>query len=170
VTYCNARLSQALIVSGCRMQRAGMIDAGMRSLEWLISLQSSAAGDFAAVGSNGFYQRGAPPAVFDQQPVEACATTSACLEAYRASGETRWVEHAQRSFQWFLGQNHLREWLYDASTGGCRDGLHPDRVNRNQGAEATLSFLYALSEMRATDRIESPSAVPAHVPVLQATS
>src|SRR4029434_8205419 len=93
------------------------------------------------------------PAALDQQPVEAPATTSACLEAYRVSNETRWVEHARRAFNWFLGQNHLREWLYDASTGGCRDGLHPDRANRNQGAEATLSFLLALCDVRATDRV-----------------
>ena len=59
---------------------------------------------------------------------------------------TRWVEHGARAFNWFLGQNHLQQWLYDASTGGCRDGLHPDRANQNQGAEATLSFLLALCD------------------------
>jgi hypothetical protein len=145
-----------------------MIDAGLRSLEWLVSVQSSPDGHFAAIGSNGFYHRGAPPAAFDQQPVESGATTAACLEAYRVSDDTRWVEHAQRAFNWFLGQNHLQQWLYDASTGGCRDGLHPDRPNRNQGAEATLSFLLALYEMRATDRVVETHAAP--LPALQLTS
>jgi hypothetical protein len=42
----------------------------------------------------------------------------------------------------------LRVPLYDAITGGCRDGLHPERVNENQGAESTLSFLMALLEMQ----------------------
>ena len=159
VTYCNARLSQALIVSGSRMNRKDMSDAGSRSLEWLISLQSSPDGHFAAIGSNGFYQRGASPAAFDQQPVEACATASACLEAYRASDDSRWADRGRQAFSWFLGQNHLQQWLYDASTGGCRDGLHPDRVNRNQGAEATLSFLLALFEMRAIDPIDVQAAL-----------
>ena len=59
------------------------------------------------------------------------------------------MEHSARAFDWFLGQNVLQQWLYDPSTGGCRDGLHADRVNRNQGAEATLSFPLALCEMRA---------------------
>ncbi len=158
VTYCNARLSQALIVSGSRMNRKHMRDAGLRSLEWLVSLQSSPDGHFAAIGSNGFYQRGASPAAFDQQPVEACATASACLEAYRSTGDTRWADHGRQAFNWFLGQNHLQQWLYDASTGGCRDGLHPDRVNRNQGAEATLSFLLALCELRATDGVDVHAA------------
>jgi len=167
VTYCNARLSQALIVSGSRMHRTDMTEAGLRSLGWLVSLQSSPDGHFAAIGSNGFYERGASPATFDQQPVEACATASACLEAYRVSEDPRWAEHGRRAFNWFLGQNHLEQWLYDTSTGGCRDGLHPDRTNQNQGAEASLSFLLALCEMRAIDRIEVHAA-PA--PALHATS
>jgi glycosyltransferase involved in cell wall biosynthesis len=152
LTYCNARLPQALIVSGSRMRRNDMTEAGMRSLEWLVALQSAPDGHFAAIGSNGFYERGAARAAFDQQPVEACATSSACLEAARVSDDARWAEHGRRAFNWFLGQNHLQQWLYDTSTGGCRDGLHPDRTNQNQGAEATLSFLLALCELRATDQ------------------
>ena len=166
VTYCNARLSQALIVSGSRMHRTDMTQAGIASLEWLLSLQSSPDGHFAAIGSNGFYERGATPAAFDQQPVEACATASACLEAYRVTGDAVWAVHGRWAFDWFLGQNQLHQWLYDTSTGGCRDGLHPDRANQNQGAEATLSFLLALHEMRASDRVD----VLHTVPVLQATS
>jgi glycosyltransferase involved in cell wall biosynthesis len=159
VTYCNARLPQALIVSGRAMQRPDMVEAGLRSLEWLMEVQASPEGYFTAIGSNGFYGRGASPAAFDQQPVEASATASACLEAYRATRDPRWVDHGRRAFYWFTGQNDLHQWLYDTSTGGCRDGLHRDRVNQNQGAESTLSFLLALCEMRAYDQIEGPAAV-----------
>ena len=74
---------------------------------------------------------------------------SACVESYRRTGEKRWMERAQRAFSWFLGQNQLQQALYNAATGGCRDGLHKDRVNENQGAESTLSFLLALCEMRS---------------------
>jgi len=164
LTYCNARLPQALLVSGWRMQRSDMVDAGVRSLGWLMSLQTSADGDFSAIGSDGFFQRAGTVAAFDQQPVEAGATVSACLDAYRATGGASWLEHGRRAFDWFLGQNGLHQWLYDASTGGCRDGLHPDRVNKNQGAEATLAFLLALREMRATDRVgHTPAAAPAAI-------
>jgi glycosyltransferase involved in cell wall biosynthesis len=149
VTYCNARLSQALIVSGTRMHRTDIVDAGVRSLDWLVSRQVSPEGDFAPIGSNGFLARGGVQAPFDQQPVEACTVTSACLTAYCVNRDAKWMERAGRAFDWFLGQNALQQWLYDPSTGGCRDGLHADRVNRNQGAEATLSFLLALCEMRA---------------------
>jgi hypothetical protein len=139
-----------------------MVEAGVRALRWLVSVQTSPDGDFSAIGSDGFYTRGGTAAAFDQQPVEAGATASACLEAYRVTGDRSWTEHARGAFEWFLGRNHLRQWLYDTSTGGCRDGLHPDRVNRNEGAEATLAFLLSLCEMRETERISSlpPATIP----------
>jgi len=154
LTYCNARLSQALVVAGDRMGHEEMTTAGLRSIEWLASEQVSDDGYFAPIGSNGFYERGGPKASFDQQPVEASAMVSACVEARRVTGDERWMERARHAFNWFFGQNHLQQWLYDATTGGCRDGLHADRMNENQGAESTLSFLLALCEMRSADRSE----------------
>jgi glycosyltransferase involved in cell wall biosynthesis len=159
VTYCNARLSQALIVWGDRLHRSDMIEAGMRSLDWLLSLQSSPDRQFAAIGSSGFYQRGSSPAPFDQQPVEACAMVSACVDAYRVHHDRRWLLHARWAFNWFLGENHLQQWLFDPSTGGCRDGLHVDRANQNQGAEATLSFLLALHELRPVTELDVNAAM-----------
>jgi hypothetical protein len=73
---------------------------------------------------------------------------SACRETYRVTGNPYWRQEARRAFEWFLGSNDLGLALYDPSTGGCRDGLHPDRANQNQGAESTLAFLLALQEMR----------------------
>jgi hypothetical protein len=124
----------------------------LRSLDWLAGLERSPDGWFSPIGSSGFYVRGGRKASFDQQPVEASTMIAACLEASRATGNEQWTLHAWRAFNWFLGQNTLRQSLYDAGTGGCRDGLHEDRVNENQGAESTLSYLLALLEMRAVDR------------------
>jgi glycosyltransferase involved in cell wall biosynthesis len=160
LTYCNARLSQALVVSGARMDDDEMTKVGLQSLEWLASVQCSDEGYFAPVGSNGFYRRGEAMATFDQQPVEACAMVSACIDARRVTGDERWLEHARRAFSWFLGQNQLQQSLYDPTTGGCRDGLHVDRPNENQGAESTLSFLIALCEMRSADRGDLGRSIP----------
>jgi hypothetical protein len=126
----------------------------LRSLEWLFRIQSTD-GTFAPIGSNGFYRRGEPPARFDQQPIEASAMTSACLEAYLITSDRRWMDRARVAFNWFLGDNELRVPIYDPASGGCRDGLHADRVNENQGAESTLSFLLALTEMRAASRADA---------------
>ncbi len=160
VTYSNARLSQALIVSGSQMQHEEMTATGLKSLDWLLKIQTSADGYFAPVGSNGFYERGATMATFDQQPVEACAMISACQEAERVTGEAHYAEGARRAFTWFLGQNQLQIPLYDPRTGGCRDGLHADRANQNQGAESTLSFLLGLLEMRLADRANLARNIP----------
>jgi hypothetical protein len=154
LSYSNARLSQALILAGWRSGNRRMIDAGIESLEWIVAAQHRADREiFVPIGTNGFYAEGHEKARFDQQPVEACATISACLETYKLTRDNRWLEEAQRVFRWFLGSNDLRVPLYDASTGGCRDGLHPDRVNENQGAESTLSFLMALLEMQGEKAI-----------------
>jgi hypothetical protein len=127
-----------------------MIEVGMDSLKWLVAEQHRDDPEiFVPIGSNGFFVEGSEKARFDQQPVEACATISACLEVFRLTEERFWLEEAQRVFSWFLGRNDLQVPIYDATTGGCRDGLHPDRINENQGAESTLSFLMALLEMQA---------------------
>jgi hypothetical protein len=147
VTYNNATLPHALLLSSRWMERADMAQVALEALSWLAENQTCQKGYFLPIGSNGFYHRGREKARFDQQPIEASAMVSACLEAYRLTGERSWYREAQRAFEWFLGHNDLGLPMYDPETGGCYDGLHPDRVNQNQGAESTLAFLSALTEM-----------------------
>jgi glycosyltransferase involved in cell wall biosynthesis len=147
LSYDNARLSQALIACGREAGNPAALDIGLRSLRWLVEQQKAPQGHFRPIGSKGFYRKGQERANFDQQPVEAHATVSACLEACRATGDQDWLREARNAFDWFLGRNDLGLEVYDANTGGCSDGLHEDRVNQNQGAEATLSFLLSLAEL-----------------------
>ena len=148
LTYDNAKLAHALILSGRATGQQAVFERGLQALRWLTELQTSEKGHFRSIGTNGFYRRGGMRANFDQQPIEAHAMASACLEAYRATSDLWWYEQAQRAFDWFIGWNDLGLELYSPKTGGCRDGLHVDRVNRNQGAESTLAFLLSLAEMR----------------------
>ena len=148
LSYDNATLAGALIVSGQATGQQAVLDRGLKALLWLTELQSSEAGHFRPIGSNGFYRRGGRRANFDQQPIEAHATVAACLAAYRATADVKWYEEAQRAFDWFVAWNDLGLELYSPETGGCRDGLHTDRANGNQGAESTLAFLLSLAEMR----------------------
>jgi glycosyltransferase involved in cell wall biosynthesis len=153
LSYDNAKLAHALILSGQATGQQAVLDRGLEALRWLTGLQTSEKGHFRPIGSNGFYRRGGTRANFDQQPVEAQATVSACLEAYRATADPWWYEQAQRAFDWFIGWNDLALELYSPETGGCRDGLHVDRVNGNQGGESTLVFLLSLAEMRLAQDI-----------------
>jgi len=148
LSYDNAKLAHALILSGHATGDRAVFERGLDALRWLAEVQTSENGHFQPIGSNGFYPRGGPRAHFDQQPIEAQAMVSACLEAYRATADTWWYEQAHRAFDWFLGWNDLGLELYAPSTGGCRDALHVDRVNGNQGAESTLAFLLSLAEMQ----------------------
>ena len=159
-TYDNARLCQALILSGQWTPDAEALEIGLKSLRWLVSIQKTQAGHFRPIGSDGFYQRGGARADFDQQPVEAQAMVSACLEAFRATQDAAWSREAQRAFEWFLGRNDLGLPVYDSSTGGCGDGLHADRINENQGAESSLAFHLSLAEMKYAEHLV---ADPLHV-------
>jgi hypothetical protein len=148
LSYVNAKLPHALIGSGRRggAHRQRALELGLQTLRWLVAEQTRD-GHFVPIGSNGFYRRGGPRARFDQQPIEAQATVSACLGAFEATGDRFWHDEARRAFEWFLGRNDLDQPLYNPSSGGCYDGLHFDRINLNQGAESTLAFLLALEEM-----------------------
>jgi glycosyltransferase involved in cell wall biosynthesis len=163
LTYCNAVLPHALMLSGEGLSDSRMLRTGLETLDWLTRLHrpGSETGHFVPIGSNGFYPRAGERSRFDQQPVEVQGVVSACLEAHRLTGDPRWRREARHAFDWFLGRNDLNLPVYDPTTGGCRDGLHPDRVNENQGAESTLAFLHSLIELRHSDAgLHSTSAVP----------
>ena len=153
LAYDNARLSQALILTGMATQTAAYVNAGLRSLRWLMSRQTAAEGHFRPVGTAGFGEVRQHPRAFDQQPVEATATISACLTAWRANGDAEWETIATNVFAWFLGRNDLSVALVDLHSGSCRDGLHPDRANENRGGESVVSYLLSLAEIRQLARV-----------------
>ncbi|MGC1459561.1 MAG: glycosyltransferase family 4 protein [Steroidobacteraceae bacterium] len=153
LAYDNARLSQALIATGVSTGRQSYIAAGLRSLRWLMTLQTAPSGVFRPIGSHSFGDLRQPPRAFDQQPLEATATIAACLAAWRADRDPVWRVHAVRAFAWFLGKNDLFISLIDPETGSCCDGLHPDRANENQGGESVVSYLLGLAQIRHMDRV-----------------
>jgi glycosyltransferase involved in cell wall biosynthesis len=155
LTYDNAALPHALLLSGGELGRADMCDLGLDALGWLAARQQAEEGHFAPVGCHGFARRDGAAARFDQQPLEAGGMVLAALDARRLTGHDFWLAEARRAFDWFLGRNDLRLSLYDPATGGCRDGLLADRVNQNQGAESTLAFLLARVELQRATRQEA---------------
>ncbi len=160
LAYDNARLSQALIMTGMATQTPDYVDAGLRSLRWLMTQQTAAAGHFRPVGTAGFGELRQHPRTFDQQPVEATATIAACLTAWRADGDAEWKTIATRAFGWFLGSNDLSVALVDPHTGSCRDGLHPDRANENRGGESVVCYLLGLAEIRQLARVNAGQTKP----------
>ncbi len=135
-------------MTGAATGTPAYLDAGLRSLRWLMNIQTAPKGCFRPVGTESFGVAGIPANPFDQQPVEAAATISACLAAWRAHTSDEWTAGAMRAFRWFIGDNDLGVALVDQATGACADGLHPDRPSENKGAESVLSYLIGLSEIR----------------------
>lgn len=179
LAYDNARLPQALIATGLATRQGSMVRTGLSALTWLIAMQTASSGVFRPVGSHSFGALQVPPEPFDQQPLEAAATISACVAAWNATGNLKWKIEAERAFAWFMGDNDLAIPLVDIKTGRCRDGLHPDRANENCGAESVLSYLLGLAEIRqlirrrSTDPDDLPIVrllLPRRSPVVSAVS
>src|SRR6202521_2907662 len=153
LAYDNARLSQALIQTGLTTRTTSYVEVGLRSLRWLMSHQTASSGGFRPIGTKSFGRLRQRPEAFDQQPIEASATISACLAAGRAEEDPEWPAAAMRAFGWFVGDKDRQTTLIESDTGSCLDGLHPDRPNENKGAESALAYLVGLVEVRRHKRM-----------------
>ncbi|MDH4414943.1 MAG: glycosyltransferase family 4 protein [Rhizobium sp.] len=156
LSYENARLSQALITTGQATGVSEFVEAGVATLSWLMTQQTAPAGHFRAIGTDGFFEIGQAPRLFDQQPVEATATIAACLAAYGATSDRTWIQAANKAFSWFTGSNDHGVSLVDRETGSCRDGLHADRPNENRGAESVLCYLISCVEIGRANQMLHP--------------
>jgi glycosyltransferase involved in cell wall biosynthesis len=161
LAYDNARLPQALIATGLSVGAPAYVATGLKSLRWLMRMQTAGTGVFRPVGSLSFGDKRRRPRPFDQQPLEATATISACLAAWRADGDAQWQADAAWAFAWFIGSNDLLSPLVDLETGSCRDGLHSDRANENKGGESVVSYLLGLAEIRQLARMVGNRTKPA---------
>jgi hypothetical protein len=155
ITYDNACIPEALIVAGDWLGNRELLDQGVKSLEWLINIQTAKEGHLSFIGNEKWYKREGKKSAFDQQPIEAAALVTACYNAYIITKDKKWLEEIRKSFYWFLGKNDHHEMLYDFTTGGCNDGLTSSGVNHNQGAESTLSWLTSLHHLMKLSR-EAP--------------
>jgi glycosyltransferase involved in cell wall biosynthesis len=157
LTYDNARLPQALLLSGQWLSDREMLQTGLRALDWLKQIQTDTKGHhFAAIGNHGWFPKNGSKARFDQQPIEAAAMVDACIEAFNCTQDEVWSTYAYRCLNWYQGENDLGIPLCDYASGGCRDGLEAQGANENQGAESTLCWLMALLAIynhRGWDRV-----------------
>jgi len=148
VAYDNARLAQALIVAGNYLENSEMFDYGLKSLDWLVDIQTNPdGGHLSIIGNDGWYKRGGEKARYDQQPVDATAMVDACYQAFVLTGNDFWLRKMEWAFNWFFGSNDVRQPLYNFSSGGCYDGLQPGGINQNQGAESVAAMLIALQRV-----------------------
>ncbi|MHC4248488.1 MAG: hypothetical protein ACYS9X_05105 [Planctomycetota bacterium] len=157
VTYANAKLPHALVVSGASMGRGDMLETGLATLRWLIDIQTAEDGHVSFIGNQGWLARAGVRARFDQQPLEAHGLVHACLAAASVTGDEVRTRDAERAFGWFTGRNDLGLSLHNPESGGCHDGLMAGGVNRNEGAESTLAYVLSLLELHLHSREIGPA-------------
>ena len=142
LTYANAVLPHALFVAAGRWPKEAFLEVAETSFDFL-DRATTAEDVFWPVGNSSWYPHGEVKALYDQQPVEAGTTADAALTAYGLLRDPRYLTTFRRARDWFHGQNSLRQSLVEVRRGACSDGLQPTGVNRNQGAESTLAYLWA---------------------------
>jgi hypothetical protein len=142
LAYDNARIPEALMAGGAALGNAAMVGNGIDLLEWLVETETQN-GHFSFTPARGWALGESRPG-FDQQPLEAAAFAEACSRAWAITGEARWRDYVLEAAMWFLGNNDAESVMYDRETGGGYDGLTPEGVNLNQGAESTLAALSTL--------------------------
>jgi hypothetical protein len=152
LAYDNGRLPEALLRAGLALGREEWIESGLATLRWLADLQTAPEGHFRGVGSESFGRAHAPPARYDQQPLEAQGMIEACAAAHAASGDGRWIEQAETAFAWFCGVNDGSVALADPASGECYDGLTPNGPNLNRGAESVLAYQLSCRAIAALRR------------------
>jgi len=157
MTYANAVLPHALFDAAERWPGEAYLAVAESSFGFL-DLVTTAEGVFWPIGNRDWYSHGEEKSLYDQQPVEAATMAAAALAALELRGDAKYLDVFQRTHGWFHGQNSQQQPLADAECGACFDGLQPSGVNRNQGAESTLAYLWTeLLSAQAQPSLRAPA-------------
>jgi len=140
--YNNAIVPEALFIAGNATGNTKYSDGGRTSLSFLIG-KTFSNNRYMPIGHTRWYKRNQSRSSFDQQPEDPASMILALVTAYKITHDEVYRSLSAICFSWFLGNNSLQLPLYNFVNGGCFDGLHPDRVNLNQGAESLVSYLLA---------------------------
>lgn len=140
MTYDNAILPLALLCHYQGTKDRESLDIALESMAFL-SQKTLSNGYLNPVGNDGWlYRDGGEMAIYDQQAIETMAMVLLYFKAYEITHDLTYIKQMHLCYQWFLGENSLHLPLFDHETKGCGDGLKPQGVNRNQGAESTLAY------------------------------
>jgi hypothetical protein len=96
-------------------------------------------GHISLVG-NTWYHKGEVRPSQGQQPINAMAMVMMYHKAFLVTKDVKYHQKMLTAFSWFMGNNDLFIPLFDEESKGCCDGLENHSVNRNQGAESTISY------------------------------
>lgn len=139
LTYSNAAVPEAMILCGEALQDSQLVKYGLDLLQWLVSIEIW--NNHLSVTPSGGRGPGQKGPAFDQQPIEVAAIADAANTAKRVTGDDFWDYVIDLSVNWFLGNNDSGFCMINTEHGGGHDGLEPDGVNQNMGAESTICMI-----------------------------
>lgn len=142
LTYANAVIPEAMLLAGDSTNNILFKEIAIKTFDFL--LKTTLNGEEIKVISNrGWHHKGKDKNHFGEQPIEIAYTILALNTFYKIESNKDYSNKIAIAFNWFLGENHLNQIIYNPITGGCYDGLEEHQVNLNQGAESTVSYLLA---------------------------
>lgn len=142
LTYDNSILPEALLMAYLAIGRKEYKEIAHESFSFLLE-KTFAENRIQVVSNQGWMHKGVESHGFGEQPVDVAGTVIALKLFYEVFKEERYLQMQTDAFNWFLGNNHLHQIIYNPATGGCYDGLEENKINLNQGAESTVSYLLA---------------------------
>jgi glycosyltransferase involved in cell wall biosynthesis len=144
LTYGNSSLSEAMLCAYLSTNENIYKEIAIESFNFLLS-KIFVEGKIKVISNLGWHLKDKMDTTPNggEQPIDVAYTIMALEKFYSVFNLCNYKEKAIIAFNWFLGNNHLHQIMYNPCTGGCYDGLEAHNVNLNQGAESTLSYLMA---------------------------
>jgi hypothetical protein len=142
LTYANSVLPEAMLYAWSLTGENIYKEIAVSSLDFLLSHTFNENG-IEVISNRNWLQRGEIAGKFGEQPIDVAYTIMTLSKFYDVFADEVIRQKMTTAFNWFLGENRLRQIIYNPCTGGCYDGLEESSVNLNQGAESTISYLMA---------------------------
>jgi glycosyltransferase involved in cell wall biosynthesis len=142
LTYGNSILPEALLMAFDVTKNHIYKEIAIEAFDFLLFNTFNSKG-IKVISNRSWLQKGSIAAAYGEQPIDIAYTIFALQLFYKNTLNVEYLTKIEIAFNWFLGQNHLHQVIYNPCTGGCYDGLEEHSVNLNQGAESTVSYLMA---------------------------
>ncbi len=142
LTYANSILPEALLYAWLITKNKKYKDVAETTFDFLLS-QYFMKGQIKVISNDGWFHKRNKRTFHGEQPIEVAYTILSLDLFYRVTHKKKYAKQLHTAFSWFLGNNHLKQIMYNPVNGACYDGLEKENININQGAESSLCYVMA---------------------------
>ena len=142
MTYVNNVLPEAMMFSFLATGEPKYLKIATITFDFLLS-HYFMKGQLKVISNRGWFKKQNERFFYGEQPIEVATTIITLDLFYQVTGNVKYKDQLEVAFNWFLGNNHLKQIMYNPENSASYDGLEDKTVNINQGAESTLCFFKA---------------------------